>query len=47
MAIAIISNDYPLGIHRREAVLDNMEIIIENVFPRQKISLSHEVLMAA
>jgi len=47
MAIAIISNDYPLGIHRREAVLDNMEIIIETVFPRQKISLFHEVLMAA
>ncbi|MBU0970669.1 MAG: hypothetical protein KKC20_08480 [Proteobacteria bacterium] len=47
MAIAIISKDYPLGIHRREAVLDNMENIIKSVFPRQKISLFHEVLMAA
>lgn len=47
MATAIICEDYPLGIHRREAVLDNIEIIIQTVFPRQKISLFHDILMAA
>lgn len=47
MATAIISEDYPLGIHRREAVLDNIEIIIQTAFPRQKLSLFHDVLMAA
>jgi len=47
MATAIICEDCPLGIHRREAVLDNIEIIIQTAFPRQKISLFHDVLMAA
>ena len=47
MATAIICEDYPLGIHRREAVIDNIEIIIQTAFPRQKLSLFHDVLMAA
>ena len=47
MATAMICEDYPLGIHRREAVLDNIEVIIQTVFPRQKISLFHDILMAA
>ena len=47
MATAIICEDYPLGIHRREAVMDNIEIIIQTTFPRQKLSLFHDVLMAA
>ena len=47
MATAIISDDYPLGIHRREAVLDNIEIIIETAFPKQDLPLFHEILMAA
>jgi hypothetical protein len=47
MATAIICEEYPLGIHRREAVIDNIEIIIQTVFPRQKISLFHDILMAA
>ncbi len=47
MATAIISDDYPLGIHRREAVLDNIEIIIETAFPKQDLPLFYEILMAA
>jgi hypothetical protein len=47
MATAMICEDHPLGIHRRDAVLDNIEIIIQTVFPRQKISLFHDILMAA
>ncbi len=47
MATAIICEDYPLGFHRREAVLDNIEMITQIAFPRQKLSLFHDVLMAA
>lgn len=47
MATAIISEEYPLGIHRREAVVDNIDILIETVFPKQKVRLFHEVLKAA
>ncbi len=47
MTTAIICEDNPLGIHRREAVIDNIEIIIQTAFPRQKLSLFHDVLMAA
>lgn len=47
MATAIISEDYPLGVHRREAVLDNIEVISQTAFPSQELSLFHDVLMAA
>lgn len=47
MAAAIISDDYPLGIHRREAVRDNIEIIAEYAFPNKNIELFHEVLRVA
>jgi len=47
MAAAIISEDYPLGIHRREAVRDNIEIITEYAFPNKNLELFHEVLRVA
>ena len=47
MAAAIVSEDYPLGIHRREAVRDNIEIITEYAFPNKQIELFHEVLRVA
>ncbi|OGR11827.1 MAG: hypothetical protein A2277_08775 [Desulfobacterales bacterium RIFOXYA12_FULL_46_15] len=47
MASAIISEDYPLGIHRREAVMDNIEIITEYAFPNKNLELFHEVLKVA
>lgn len=47
MATAIICEDYPLGVHRREAVLDNIEMITQSAFPSQNLSLFHDVLMAA
>lgn len=47
MATAIISEDYPLGIHRREAVLDNIEMISEYAFPDKHLSLFPEVLKVA
>lgn len=47
MATAILCEDYPLGVHRREAVLDNIEMITQIGFPSQNLSLFHDVLMAA
>jgi hypothetical protein len=47
MATAIVSEDYPLGIHRREAVMDNIDMIIEYVFPEAKFDLFHDVLKVA
>jgi hypothetical protein len=47
MATAIVCEDYPLGAHRREAVLDNIEMITQIAFPSQDLSLFHDVLMAA
>ena len=47
MASAMISDEYPLGLHRREAVLENMDSIIATVFPKQEIPLFHDILMAA
>nr|NJM01105.1 hypothetical protein [Desulfobacula sp.] len=47
MAAAIISEDYPLGIHRREAVRDNIDIITEYAFPNKNLELFHEVLRVA
>ncbi|MCK5164396.1 MAG: hypothetical protein KAJ25_02565 [Desulfobacula sp.] len=47
MGTAIISEDYPLGIHRRQAVLDNIEMITEYAFPQKNLKLFHEVLKVA
>ncbi len=47
MATAIVSEDYPLGIHRREAVMDNIDRIIEYAFPKAKFDLFHDVLKVA
>ena len=47
MTTAIISDDYPLGIHRREAVLDNIEVISTNAFHKKNLRLFPEVLKVA
>jgi hypothetical protein len=47
MAAAIVSEDYPLGVHRREAVRDNIEIITECAFPNKNLELFHGVLRVA
>ncbi len=47
MAMAIISEDYPLGIHRREAVLENIDNLMESVFSKKKCILFHDALNAA
>ena len=47
MAMAIISEEYPLGIHRREAVLENMDSLVEAVFPEKNLILFHDILKAA
>lgn len=47
MATAIISDEYPLGIHRREAVLDNIDVICELAFPQKTVELFTDVLKVA
>jgi len=47
MATAMVSDDHPLGIHRREAVLDNIETIVTLLFPDQDFSLYHKIFQAA
>ncbi|MDD9304711.1 MAG: hypothetical protein HUK40_21145 [Desulfobacter sp.] len=47
MASAMFSEDYPLGIHRREAVLDNIDSIIKTFFSNQDFSIYHRILKAA
>ena len=47
MAVAIISDDYPLGVHRREAVLENIDTLMESAFATRKLALFHDVLNAA
>ncbi|MFH2059696.1 MAG: hypothetical protein ABIJ59_12445 [Pseudomonadota bacterium] len=47
MATAIVSESYPLGIHRQEAVLDNLEMIVEYAFPDIQLRLFHDVLKVA
>lgn len=47
MATAIIREDYPLGVHRKEAVLDNIEIITECAFSKKNLKLFHEILKVA
>lgn len=47
MATAIVSETYPLGIYRRQAVLENIDIIHEYAFPQKKMKLFHDVLKVA
>lgn len=47
MVSAIIGENYPLGVHRREAVLDNIEIIERCAFPRSRLVLFDKVLKVA
>jgi hypothetical protein len=47
MATAILSDTCPLGIHRREAVLNNIEMIAEYAFPEKNLKLFHEILKVA
>ncbi len=47
MAAAIVSDDYPLGVHRREAVLDNIEQITEIVFPTKNFEFLPDILKVA
>jgi len=47
MATAMISDDYPLGLHRRDAVLENIESILAAAFPQQELPFFHDILMAA
>ncbi len=47
MVSAIIGENYPLGVHRREAMLNNVEIIEEYAFPHKKLKLFDKVLKVA
>ena len=47
MAAAIMSETYPLGVHRREAVLDNIEMITQLAFHQKNLKLFHSVLKVA
>jgi len=47
MAVAIISEDCPLGVYRREAVLENIDTLMESAFAEKKLVLFHDVLNAA
>lgn len=47
MATAIISEDYPLGIHRKKAVLDNIDAVCEQAFPQQDMTVFQDVLKVA
>jgi hypothetical protein len=47
MATAIISDDFSLGIHRREAVLDSIERIRKYAFLEKSLELFHDVMRVA
>ncbi len=47
MAAAMIGENYPMGVHRREAMLDNIQMIEESAFPHQKLKLFDKVLKVA
>ncbi|WDP88752.1 MAG: hypothetical protein HUN04_02975 [Desulfobacter sp.] len=47
MATAMVSEEYPLGRHRRDAVLDNIESIGSFLFPGQDLSIYRNILKAA
>lgn len=47
MCSAIVSDGYPLGVHRRQAILDNVRMVIEYAFPNQNMELFTSVLKVA
>lgn len=47
MATAMMSDGYPLGVHRRAAILENIDIIANTAFPHKKLTLFHDILKAA
>jgi hypothetical protein len=47
MATALISDEYPLGVYRRDAILENIDSIAVAAFPEQELLLFHDILMAA
>ncbi len=47
MATAIASEQCPLGVHRREAVLNNIDRISEDAFPHKTLHLFPEILKVA
>ncbi len=47
MATAMISDDCPLGLHQRDAVLENIESIVAVAFTKQELPLFHDILIAA
>jgi hypothetical protein len=47
MATAIVSESYPLGIHRQEAVLDNLQSIVESAFSQKQEQFIYDILKVA
>lgn len=47
MAAAMIGEDYPMGIHRREAMQENIRMIETYAFSHKKIELFDKVLKVA
>lgn len=47
MAIAIVSESYPLGIHRQQAVMENLETIAGYAFPKKQFQGFYDILRVA
>lgn len=47
MATAMISDEYPLGVHRRAAIQENIDSIAETAFPQKDLTLFHDIFKAA
>jgi hypothetical protein len=47
MATAIVSESYPLGIHRQQAVQENIDMIVGYAFPDRQLELFPDVLKVA
>ncbi|MCG8615034.1 MAG: hypothetical protein MI802_02350 [Desulfobacterales bacterium] len=47
MATAMISDDYPLGVHRRAAILENIDSIVDTAFPHKELQIYHDLFKAA
>ena len=47
MGTAIVSENYPLGKYRRQAVEENLEAVVRKAFPNRKMDLVHEILKVA
>jgi hypothetical protein len=47
MASAIVSESYPLGIHRQQAVQENIDVIVAYAFPDRQLDLFPDVLKVA